>query len=213
MTDNLEHFFSDALHFTMKCSTHLRMSGIECRFGIRLEDVHQGFCLGEVHFIVQKGAPGKFPRFSKSSPGSQSRFQNPPLVEIATMTVNFNHILPRKAPGTLHPDEESGIEKSSIQTRAEGTVVQLSRLPSGGLGREEAFSDSKGIRTTEPNDSHSSPGSHGGYCCNRVHESSSRKSIRKNPLTSFDFAIITRVKGTVDRTTHTKVASYHGKKE
>ena len=105
------------IDFLSHCAGQLSHGVLGGGDGLRVDQVDDRFRLGQVHFAIQEGAAGKFPRLGLPRTGGEQRFQASGQHGGGAMALQFRRVLAGVAGGS---DGEGG--QAVVQHSAVGVV-------------------------------------------------------------------------------------------
>ena len=93
MGEKIEQVAANICDFFPKLALELFRGRAQCQIGASANQIDHGFCLGQVHFAVQKSALGKFSRTRGTRTRAQTSFKNFRRHQCSTMATNLDQIL------------------------------------------------------------------------------------------------------------------------
>ena len=101
--------------FAANGTTKLLIGSTESQRALRVDQIHDGLGLGEIHFSVQKGTLSEFPRISGTRPAGKPAVQNTLGDENATVAVEFDNVLTRVTRRPLETEQQSMIQRTALR--------------------------------------------------------------------------------------------------
>lgn len=99
--------------FATDGSAELLVGGPEGKGALRVNQVHDGLGLGEVHFAIKEGPLGEFAGFCRARTAGEETIQNALGDEHAAVTVELDDVLARVAGRCFEVQQQAVIERIS----------------------------------------------------------------------------------------------------
>ena len=101
--------------FATNSTTKLLIGSTESERALRVDQIHDGLGLREIHFSVQKGTLSEFSRISGTRPAGKPAVQNTLGDENATVAVEFDNVLTRVTRRPLEAEQKAMIQRTALR--------------------------------------------------------------------------------------------------